>query len=97
MLCPICGEEDDSQEHIFSCKPIRKIYLASHKYEDIYFSNANTLLGVAKDLKNLADARRTLLSPDGDKSIEHRMHPHPLPLSPKLVTHWHTVTHSPPL
>ena len=35
LLCPICGEEDDSQEHIFSCKPIWKIYLASHKCEDI--------------------------------------------------------------
>ena len=66
LLCPICGEEDDSQEYIFSCEPIRNIYLASHKCEDIYSSNANTLLGVAKDLKNLAEARRTLLSPDGD-------------------------------
>ena len=66
LLCPVCREEDDSQEHLFSCKPIRQIYVASHKCEDIYSSNANTLLDVAKDLKNLADARRTLLSPDGD-------------------------------
>ena len=64
LLCPICGEEEDSQEHMFSCKLMREKYEACHKFEDVYSNDADTLLGVAKDLKNIVETRRTLLDID---------------------------------
>ena len=64
LLCPICGNEDDSQEHMFICEPIREKYDPQYKFEDIYSNDADTLLGVAKDLKMIVETRRTLLNID---------------------------------
>ena len=64
LLCPICGNEDDSQEHMFICEPIREKYDPQYKFEDIYSNDADTLLGVAKDLKMVVETRRTLLNID---------------------------------
>ena len=59
-LCPLCKNEDDTQEHMFKCETI--IQTLHHEnidvvYEDIFSADTNRLLGVARHLKQLTQTR----------------------------------------
>ena len=61
ILCPLCEEKDDTQEHIFECKNIKSIYRDESKYEDIFSKDMEVLLQTAKTLKTLVQVRELLL------------------------------------
>ena len=70
ILCPLCEESEDSQQHIFSCNVLRNRISAptTSKYEDIFSSDINTLLVVAKELKVFVETRETIIEEmDDDK------------------------------
>jgi hypothetical protein len=63
ILCPLCEQTDDTQQHLFICETIRNQLptpsLSNH--DDIFSSDINTLLVVAKELKVLIETRQRLL------------------------------------
>ena len=69
ILCPLCQQSDDTQEHIFECRNIISQYgkQCTFQYTDIYSENIDILLGVALELKNLVDIRQKLLDPDDEE------------------------------
>ncbi len=70
--CPICSQESDTQEHLFQCKGImNKLDDEGNdaKYEDIFASDVDTLLKVAKKLKKIVGIRKNILNPDDVKSV----------------------------
>ena len=64
ILCPLCKLENDTQEHMFKCSIIQKAPPDNGTqqciYEDIFSSNTDTLLTVAKKLKELVEAREEI-------------------------------------
>ena len=57
-VCPVCQDGEDSQEHLFKCKLIRKtVETHGSVYEDIFSDDVDTLLKVANVLKQLAKVR----------------------------------------
>ena len=67
-LCPLCHNEEDTQQHLFSCTAILHKYgkQCMNKYEDIFSDNNDTLLQTAKELYELVAIRNLLLHPDDD-------------------------------
>ena len=65
ILCPLCEKSDDTQEHLFSCKSINQ--QCKHQYNDIFSEDIDTLLGVARELKELVEARDLLLTPENNE------------------------------
>ena len=62
ILCPMCETDDDTQEHLFHCQKIREslpheVFDRGISYEDIFDSNCDTLLEVAKLLKEIVKIR----------------------------------------
>ena len=57
-LCPVCEDGEDSQEHLFDCKPIQEI-VDTHdcEYEDIFSTDVDTLFKVATKLKLVVKVR----------------------------------------
>ena len=70
ILCPLCGSDDDGQEHIFKCEAILKQYkeTITSNINDVYSNDPNTLHTVATTLKELVKIRELLLNPDTDGS-----------------------------
>ena len=66
ILCPLCQQDDDTQEHIFECRNVINQYgkQCTSQYTDIYSNDIDTLLSVAIELKNLTNIREKLLNPD---------------------------------
>ena len=66
ILCPLCHQDDDTQEHLFECRNITNQYgkQCTSQYTDIYSNDIDTLLSVAIELKNLTNIREKLLNPD---------------------------------
>ena len=65
LKCPLCNEENDTQEHLFTCKVLRekcKDEIIS-SYEDIFLNDTDILLEVAKNAKQLIANRKILLDP----------------------------------
>ena len=65
-LCPVCNDQEDTQEHLFECKKIMDVYEGTKQfgYNDIFSHNADNLLGVATLLKKLVDIRNRILNPE---------------------------------
>ena len=62
ILCPMCEETDDTQEHLFQCRKIREllpleVFNQGFSYEDIFANDCDTLLGVARLLKQIVNIR----------------------------------------
>ena len=58
LLCPLCNEYEDSQEHLLQCKVvIDSLGDLQCKYEDIFSSDPDLLLNVAKVLQKVAKLR----------------------------------------
>ena len=59
IMCPLCGINDDTQEHIMKCYKIIKKYegTITCKYNDIFSTDTKTLLQVAKTLKVMTQIR----------------------------------------
>ena len=58
----MCETDDDTQEHLFHCQKIREslpheVFDRGISYEDIFDSNCDTLLEVAKSLKEIVKIR----------------------------------------
>ena len=64
ILCPLCEEKDDTQEHLFACKDLNHVTENDCKYEDIFSNEIEVLLNVAKNLKEIVGLRETLLNPE---------------------------------
>lgn len=64
ILCPLCEEKDDTQEHLFACKELNRVTEKDCKYEDIFSNEIEVLLNVAKNLKEIVGLRETLLNPE---------------------------------
>ena len=62
-LCPLCGMNNDTQEHILKCFKIIKSYQRKIQcsYEDIYSPDIDTLFRVASTLKELTQIRQKQL------------------------------------
>jgi len=71
-LCPLCEVEEDSQQHLFHCSVIHnQIPKPTTAYENIFSTDSDTLLMVAKDLKEIVAAREDLESElVGDDDIQ---------------------------
>ena len=59
-LCPLCKEEEDSQEHLFCCRALNP-HLLTSTHEDIYSNNADLLLNVGLELKKLVERREKMI------------------------------------
>ena len=58
ILCPLCKVFEDSQQHLFSCAVLHEsIPTINTVYDDIFSSDSNILLKVAKELKTIVAAR----------------------------------------
>ena len=57
ILCPLCEQADDTQEHIFQCHVIIEQYGRpfTSQYSDIYSNDIEVLFGVARELKSLVE------------------------------------------
>ena len=68
ILCPLCEQADDTQEHIFQCQVIIEQYgrPCASQYSDIYSNNVEILFRVANELKRLVEIREKILNPDDD-------------------------------
>ena len=66
LNCPLCKNQNDDQQHIFQCHIIKKHYNKpiAHSHDDIYAHEADILLGVAKEIRELVDIREHILNPD---------------------------------
>ena len=63
ILCPLCHEQDDTQEHLFQCKKIALVHSVNDcKYQDIFSDDVKVLLIVATNLKILVDVRKKMLN-----------------------------------
>ena len=62
-LCPLCGQVEDSQEHLFQCHVIsnyRIHNIATATYEDIFSNDVECLLRVVKDVQEVIKIREEL-------------------------------------
>ena len=64
IMCPLCEDSDDTQEHLFECKAMRDVTIEDVQYNDIFSSETEVLLNVAMNLKRIVGQRETLLNPD---------------------------------
>ena len=65
IMCPLCKEEEDSQEHLFKCISIRsklQYDISNIVYEDIFSTDVDKLLEVGFLLKDLTEIRSDLES-----------------------------------
>ena len=66
ILCPLCEETDDTQEHLLNCGKLNDKYgkITTNKIEDIFSTDKDTLFSIAKTLKELTEIRKVMLDPD---------------------------------
>ena len=68
-LCPVCQEENDSQEHALSCRATSqklKDITKEVKYEDL-FGDLDRQLKVAKVYQSIIKLRTSLLAQEGPR------------------------------
>ena len=66
LLCPLCCEQEDSQEHLLKCKVILKeLSGQQYHYEDIFSEDLDKLLNIAKALKKVVKIREDKESKNG--------------------------------
>ena len=63
MLCPLCTNEPDTQDHLFECEMLIMNNTIDCNYEDIFSNNNDVLFKVATTAKELINTRRLLLDP----------------------------------
>ena len=58
LLCPLCSEEEDSQEHLLKCKIIvEELNWNEYRYQDVFSEDPDVLLNIAKVLKRAIKIR----------------------------------------
>jgi hypothetical protein len=64
ILCPLCKVAEDSQQHLFDCTVLHENIpqKITTIYENIFSSDNDILLEVAKELKTIVAAREEMLS-----------------------------------
>ena len=63
IICPLCENHDDTQQHMMSCEKLLGTMSGSAcVYEDIFSTDVNRLYPVALLLKRLHEARESLLN-----------------------------------
>ena len=60
-LCPLCGLEEDSQQHMFDCKIVLNYHTPTTHHDDMYSNDAESLLAVVEDLEKLVKIREELM------------------------------------
>ena len=63
IMCPLCGNEEDTQEHLLRCEKIN-INDDEGEYIDVYSNDASILLNIAMKLKAIVEKRNRLLNPE---------------------------------
>jgi hypothetical protein len=65
-LCPVCHDQEDTQEHLFECKKIMDCHNGTKQfqYNDIFSNDCDKLLGIATLLRELVDIRNGILNPE---------------------------------
>ena len=63
FLCPLCGNEEDTQEHLLRCEKIN-INDDEGEYIDVYSNDVSILLNIAMKLKAIVEKRNRLLNPE---------------------------------
>ena len=59
--CPLCGVEEDTQEHLFNCIMIKKEHTAEINYSDIFYNDCDILLNVVSELHHIVSIREKLM------------------------------------
>ena len=69
--CPLCSTCEDSQQHLFECTELLKhLPKPTTNYDDIFSSDIDSLLMVAKELKEMGSVRENLeLEMSSDESV----------------------------
>ena len=62
ILCPLCGKEDDTQQHLVNCEVIQCYEPITFDYEDIFSDDSETLVTVANKLARLVELREEIYS-----------------------------------
>jgi hypothetical protein len=63
ILCPLCEKHDDTQQHMMNCEKLIGVVDASASvYEDIFSTDVDRLFPIAVVLKELHEARESLLN-----------------------------------
>ena len=70
LLCPLCRESDDSQEHLLECRVIlRKLNGEQYCYRDIFSENLVSLLDITKGLKKVVKIREEMEKKSTDQQL----------------------------
>ena len=70
LICPLCREREDSQEHLLECRVIvRKLNGKQYCYKDIFSENLESLFGIAKGLKKVVKIREEMESKPTDLQL----------------------------
>ena len=60
--CPLCGVQEDTQEHMINCIIIRRHHEASSmEYSDIFTNDSDVLYDAVRELEHIVDIRSKLL------------------------------------
>ena len=59
--CPLCGVEEDTQEHLLNCIMIKKEHTAEMKYSDIFCNDCDILHNVVNELHHIVSIREKLM------------------------------------
>ena len=71
LICPLCREREDSQEHLLECRVIvRKLNGEQYCYKDIFSENLVSLLNIAKGLKKVVKIREEMENMSTDQQLQ---------------------------
>ena len=61
LMCPLCENAEDTQEHLLTCEKIHKTQLNSNNYEAIFSRNIKDQISVLNSLEEALMKRKTIL------------------------------------
>ena len=59
--CPLCGVEEDTQDHLFKCIMIKNKHVAKIRYSDIFSNDCDILHNVVNELQHIVSIREDLM------------------------------------
>ena len=74
ILCPICKDSNDTQEHLFDCVTIKAALSddsqQQSQYIDLFTNDTDNLINVAKKLKKIVATRDAILEESSWTTVE---------------------------